>query len=302
MRFSAPSEMSSSRLKSLRLFGLWYCGRNNGPFSRTSTDLPAFARMCATGAPPAPLPMTMTSKVPCIILYRFPGAGEAPCRPPRLAQIIRVHTERWFHAEAPVEQRLRLLPRRCGRSDIPFRKIGPARRTSITAIFWMAERASNNVPAQQIKKKLRTRILAIIPSGDLVCSHFVIKIEINLAAHVLRFHIRVPLTQNTIDNTKAFFVTDQMMALFAGEYVMNVIHLAYRIVHTISVVVEAFLSGAVEIIVESIEKVGRIGCLKRQDLSRKTIQDGHFPRLHFKRRRETVGKKPRPALPVILEF
>src|ERR1700730_6312943 len=141
---------------------------------------------------------------------------------PRLAQIVRVQTERRFHAEAPVEQRLRLLPRRCGRRAVAFRKIGPARRTSITAIFWMAERASNNVPAQQIKKKLRTRILAIVPSGDLVCSHFVIKIEINLAAHVLRFHIRAPLTQNTIDNTKAFFVTDQMMALFAGEYVVNV--------------------------------------------------------------------------------
>ena len=73
-------------------------------------------------------------------------------------------------------------------------------------------------------------------------------------------------------------------------------------VHTISVVVEAFLSGTVETIVESVEKVGGIGCLKRQDLSRKTIQDGQFPRLHFERRRETVSKKARPALPVILEF
>src|SRR5262245_13231457 len=118
------------------------------------------------GAPPAPLPTMMTSKLSIKTGLSPQVSGCAN------SAVVRVGAERFFQRRRPVEQSLIVGV------GVLVCEVSPACRANVAGVSWMREGRCDGMAPEQVEEKCGIAVLVKVPARDRLCAcHLIVELD-----------------------------------------------------------------------------------------------------------------------------
>src|SRR4029453_4980452 len=232
----------------------------------------------AAGDPPAPLPITTTSKSVRISWFVRPSAGSAA--------VDGVSAERVLERVRP-------------REGEPALEVRPPRDGRVPAVLRVRERSRECVPPEQVEEVPRAGVLRTVPARHIVPRHLVVERDVEVAGYVTRLAPWIAPAEHATDLPEALPVVHQVMRLLAREHVVDVDRGAGRIVEPVGPLDHPLPRPGVETVVVPRQEPLPFAGTEREHMIGEPLKDAHLPSLENDGDGALPGEHPRPLRAVV---